>query len=253
MIDFKIVLTFTVLDSRHLCGEYNSNGCYVEGPKKCNPQSTFYTKLNHNYGMLCIVKPHAYSQYCHLECLNLKNNKLTSISSSAFRGTKLRDLNLRNNSLRGTPNLVSIASTLEILDISHNTLGWCEKDVKYNISFSALDTLFMGHNELTLLPNIALKAANLSELYIENNKFFTLPDLTVGFPSLKTLVISGNSLLCNCSIVWLKVQERRDDVTVTSHGITCSKYGPYHGQSLGRVSLEQLMDQCDRSQQIECK
>ena len=178
----------------------------------------------------------------------MKNNKLTSISSS-----KLRDLNLRNNSLRCTPNLVSITSTLEILDISYNTLGWCEKDVNYNISFPVLDTLFMGHNELTLLPNIALKATNLSELSIENNKFFSLPDLAVAFPNLKTLVISGNSLLCNCTIVWMKVQEREDDVTVTSHGVTCSKYGPYQGQSLGSVSLEQLMDQCDRSQQIECK
>ena len=167
--------------------------------------------------------------------------------------SKLRDLNLRNNFLRCTPKLVSIGSTLEILDISHNTLRRCEKDVKYNISFRALDILFMGHNELTLLPNIALNAVNLSELYIENNKFFTLPDLTVAFPNLKTLVISGNSLLCNCSIAWIKVQERKDDVAVTSHGVTCSKYGPYQGQSLGRVSLEQLMDQCDRNQQIECK
>ena len=214
---------------------HNSNGCYVEGPKKCYPQSTFYTKLNHNFWNVMQSKAPRLQPILPFGMPESEKQQINIDIQLSLPRKKLRDLNLRNNSLRCTPNLVSIASTLEILDISHNTLGWCKKDVKYNISFPVLDKLFMGHNELTLLPNIALKASNLSELYIENNKFFTLPYLTVAFSNLKTLVISGNSLLCNCSTVWLKVQERKDDVAVTSHGVTCSKYGPYQGQSLGSV------------------
>jgi Leucine-rich repeat (LRR) protein len=146
-----------------------------------------------------------------LEILNVSDNQLTSLPISMSNMHKLDDLRLRNNRIQSiSPNC--LPKFLHTLDMSHNKIKEfplsiynSQKTLKQlllqhnNISkikisfphFIRLQTLNLGHNQLTEIP-VILNKSPLAYLLLNNNKLTDLPLGLSDLKSIRSLDLSNN-------------------------------------------------------------
>ena len=129
-----------------------------------------------------ILTPALFKNIFSLYSLNLRNNQIKSIASDAIIGlTSLEILELQENELLYLPSnfLISLTSLIE-LKLDFNKLSYLDEDVF--VSSTTLTTLTLSNNHLVGF----------------NRSTFDPLRSTV-----KSIDISGNSLVCDCHIEWL--------------------------------------------------
>ena len=146
------------------------------------------------------------------EYIRLNHNLITSISPSAFVGTKTKDLQLQSNKLLCVPDFRSIKHTLEALNIANNGLGKCkENGISCYNQFYKLIMNLQG-NSLRRVPWIIHCASALRDLDLRHNKFTTVCDLSgvLGSPNYHyQLRLTNNPLVCSCSLLWVSKYEKK--------------------------------------------
>lgn len=177
----------------------------------------------------------------YLRYLNLGNNLLTTISSTAFVGLEepLRTLELHHNHLTQMPvDAVRRLANLETLDLSHNRIRRIYRRA-FNAS-AALQTLDLSHNRIHKLSKrsfVGLDSAQKIDL--RYNHLITLDDRTFPWtqPKGRFVYLSNNPWLCNCILKWVKdeAQRQTDLATIFADELVCDRPHILHGWSLMEV------------------
>jgi len=117
--------------------------------------------------------------------VNLNGTKLLDLS-------KLVSLDLSYNLLNDIPTQLSICSSLQSLNISHNNLTSIESN---NFFFCGTVTMLdLSYNNLSCLPSSLAKLPMLSHLSVSHNKLCFLPDDMESSSTIVELLVDNNKL-----------------------------------------------------------
>ena len=171
------------------------------------------TFLNISYNYIQLISPGSFSNLSFLEVLDLSANFITTVSSDTFRGlVALQVLRLEQN---------------QLIHMSGNSLQ----------GLPSLTNLNLGRNNLTSLHKNLFAASNMIRtLSLSSNQFVTLNSGTFDpiLPTLKTVNMSGNPLVCNCESRWLVDMLGRVliDAKKTFCSVTSASLEPVRGKAI---------------------
>ena len=160
-----------------------------------------------------MISPGSFANLSLLEVLDLSANFITTITSDTFRGlVALQVLRLEQN---------------QLIHISGNSLK----------SLTSLTNLHLDGNNLTSLHKNLFAASNtLTTLTLSYNQFVTLNSHTFDpiLPTLKTVDMSGNPLVCNCESRWLvdKLGRVLVDINDTICSVIPASLEPVRGKAI---------------------
>ena len=166
----------------HLCVYYvyavfnGSEQGYTDIPHHQIQSNETEIKLDHNE--ITELIPHAFSSYSQLRVLNLENNKINAISSSAFSGTELNSLDLSYNNLREIPDLTAVAGTLQYLKTFRNPLTTFP-----NITMSGPDVTLDIKTSSDMVRDNVHTVCNIGSIFWRGNYLVNVPKFACGTSS----------------------------------------------------------------------
>ncbi|MCK5129240.1 MAG: hypothetical protein KAQ68_05285, partial [Clostridiales bacterium] len=128
------------------------------------------------------------SNLISLEHLDISNNEIKIIPLGFIDMPALRRLYMENLTLIVTPDLSSVADTLDRLDIT----GWRLDDYSFVSHLINLELLMLNDCSMRKLPDLSA-LHNLEYLYLTSNQLTTLPDY-LGYLPLIRLDFSSNAI-----------------------------------------------------------
>ncbi|KAI8846098.1 hypothetical protein BC829DRAFT_399234 [Chytridium lagenaria] len=111
----------------------------------------------------------------NLQHLDLSNNQLEEIPDEIGRLSQLRNLQLHDNNLRNIPFGVCSIQTLEILNVSNNKITKVGPEIvnlqslKNLGKLPSLEKLFLGSNNIQMVPESCGDLSKLEELDLQEN------------------------------------------------------------------------------------
>ena len=152
------------------------------------------------------VPDNAFNGFSSLDYLELDDNRLTDVSSSAFNGTVISKLTLSRNRLSCIPDLSSIHKSITRLGIYSNRLHQCIKGVSYKVAFTKLEAISMDRNKLTHLCAMTLLwvSPNLRAVFLHDNDLTSVDNFPPVLNYLLRLRLTNNPIQCSCENKWLK-------------------------------------------------
>ncbi|XP_061574198.1 trophoblast glycoprotein b [Cololabis saira] len=191
----------------------------------------------------------AFENLPNLQRLDLSNNRLLTLSESAFpEDNKVQLLNL-SRSFPGqfltdtVQNFLQNSSLQQLttLDLSNNYLVTLPGDAFAGLS--SLATLSLQNSSLVTVQNGTLKLPPLRDLDLRDNSLKDLPASTladIGLQPDLRLWLAGNPWRCDCvldnMLAWLKNSTQVMDV----QNLTCSDPEPLRQQPLLQLEVSQL-------------
>ncbi|KAL3982004.1 Leucine rich repeat family protein [Acanthocheilonema viteae] len=158
--------------------------------------------------------------------LNLSGNVFRSINSSSF------------SSLRHP-------ETLEILDISHNSLMFISPGAFKTLS--NLKVLLLNDNQLHALDRLSfVELESLEELNLDSNPLSSFPDGTfASLSKLRRISIMSNQLSCDCQMADLLRFVKDQQVQVSNRTVCIFPYS-LRGMQVAKLSAKALKRSCGR-------
>ncbi|VVC33168.1 Hypothetical protein CINCED_3A007379 [Cinara cedri] len=181
-------------------------------------------------------------EYCaELLELDLSFNELQCIEKSSLENlNKLTSLNLNNNKLTfieegSFNNTPSIA----VLNMDHNILAWLIEDAKG--SFNGLTNLkklsLADTNILYIKKEAFCGLDNLEELNLMQNSIQEIQeDAFKCMPNLDVLYLNSSSLVCDCSLSWIKQPKVYENLPLDFTNISCGFPDQNKGKNLDQIS-----------------
>lgn len=108
----------------------------------------------------------------NLNILDLRENKLVSISEDIVMLKYLKVLKLDNNSITNLPKNIYNMISIETLSFSNNNITFIEPNIK---KLKNLRRLNFSHNQIIHFPNEISLIENLESLNVESNYFESIP------------------------------------------------------------------------------
>lgn len=126
-----------------------------------------------------------------LQELDLSCNALSVLPPEIGKLSKLRKLNLLKNNIRDLPEEVSELKCLEDLNMSQNKLSAIPDSL---LCLTSLQSLILSNNQISKLePAKLMGMTSLSHLDLENNNIGRLPPEICLLPSIRNLLVMGNT------------------------------------------------------------
>ena len=185
---FVVILIYSV---RVECVFNGDKKRYTEVPHHLIPDTE--TEINLRVNSISAVHAGEFSAYTSLTHLNLEHNRMSDIHADALTGTQLEVLLLCCNSLPAFPNLLSIAGTLQELDVSDNGVVLSTDDIA---PFTALRIYTGGFNYLSnVTAGFFINNPRLETLSLVANRIERIDeDAFTGLANLQTLDLSHNMI-----------------------------------------------------------
>ncbi|XP_012520426.1 PREDICTED: protein flightless-1 homolog isoform X2 [Propithecus coquereli] len=173
-----------------LSGNDFKGGYFPENVKAMT--SLRWLKLNRTG--LCYL-PEELAALQKLEHLSVSHNNLTTLHGELSSLPSLRAIVARANSLKnsGVPDDIFKLDDLSVLDLSHNQLTECPRELENAKNMLVLN---LGHNSIDAIPNqLFINLTDLLYLDLSENRLESLPPQMRRLVHLQTLVLNGNPLL----------------------------------------------------------
>lgn len=205
------------------------------------------------------VPGRAFQGAANLAYIRLDKNNISAVNPAAFWGlSELRRLAVADNRLEQVPTLsFSGLPDLQDLDLSGNlfeelpedgfnglaslvslTVSRCPRLSRVSseafLSTAQLETLVLSHNPrlTSLAPTTLTSLLNLRHVDLRACGLLHITPTQVPLQQLASLMVSGNPLHCNCSMVWLSRIAADDNATLTVDSPTCASPPNLYGVSL---------------------
>lgn len=152
----------------------------------------------------------------NLQVLRLSQNKISEFGDKALQGIQLLELDLSSNQLTNIPNLCVSKSSLQILELSCNSIVQVEVGISNNMSellmlnlecneiteinntdfagLTKLEVLKLSKNKISIFGDEALYGIRLIELHLFSNQLSNIPNLGDSKPSLQKLILTNNQI-----------------------------------------------------------
>uniref|UniRef100_G1SWT9 FLII actin remodeling protein n=1 Tax=Oryctolagus cuniculus TaxID=9986 RepID=G1SWT9_RABIT len=130
-----------------------------------------------------------------LEHLSVSHNNLTTLHGELSSLPSLRAIVARANQLKnsGVPDDIFKLEDLSVLDLSHNQLTECPRELENARNMLVLN---LSHNSIDTIPNqLFINLTDLLYLDLSENRLESLPPQMRRLVHLQTLVLNGNPLL----------------------------------------------------------
>lgn len=173
-----------------LSGNDFKGGYFPENVKAMT--SLRWLKLNRTG--LCYL-PEELAALQKLEHLSVSHNNLTTLHGELSSLPSLRAIVARANSLKnsGVPDDIFKLDDLSVLDLSHNQLTECPRELENAKNMLVLN---LSHNSIDSIPNqLFINLTDLLYLDLSENRLESLPPQMRRLVHLQTLVLNGNPLL----------------------------------------------------------
>ncbi|OCT64459.1 protein flightless-1 homolog [Xenopus laevis] len=173
-----------------LSGNDFKGGYFPEDVKSMS--SLRWLKLNRTG--LCYL-PEELSSLHKLEHLSVSHNSLTTLHGELSSLPCLRAIVARANSLKnsGIPDDIFQLDELSVLDLSHNQLSECPRELENAKNMLVLN---LSHNSIDNIPNqLFINLTDLLYLDLSDNKLDSLPPQMRRLVHLQTLILNNNPLL----------------------------------------------------------
>ncbi|XP_020033034.1 protein flightless-1 homolog isoform X2 [Castor canadensis] len=173
-----------------LSGNDFKGGYFPENVKAMT--SLRWLKLNRTG--LCYL-PEELAALQKLEHLSVSHNNLTTLHGELSSLPSLRAIVARANSLKnsGVPDDIFKLDDLSVLDLSHNQLTECPRELENAKNMLVLN---LSHNSIDTIPNqLFISLTDLLYLDLSENRLESLPPQMRRLAHLQTLLLSGNPLL----------------------------------------------------------
>ncbi|MCP9266107.1 G-protein coupled receptor [Dirofilaria immitis] len=182
----------------------------AQTPRLNAPRSEFY--------------PSTIRRLVHL--LNLSRNAFKSINSSSFSS-------------------LWHSKTLEVLDLSYNTLMFISPGAFKTLS--NLKILLLNNNQLHALDRLSfVELESLEELNLDSNPLSSFPDGTfASLAKLRRISIMSNQLLCDCQITDLLRFVKNEQVQVSSRTM-CIFPHSLRGMQVAKLNVKTLKRSCGK-------
>ncbi|XP_063612717.1 leucine-rich repeat neuronal protein 3-like [Penaeus indicus] len=205
------------------------------------------------------VPGRAFQGAANLAYIRLDKNNISAVNPAAFWGlSELRRLAVADNRLEQVPTLsFSGLPDLQDLDLSGNlfeelpedgfnglaslvslTVSRCPRLSRVSseafLSTVQLETLVLSHNPrlASLAPTTLTSLLNLRHVDLRACGLLHITPTQVPLQQLASLMVSGNPLHCNCSMVWLSRIAADDNASLTVDSPTCASPPNLYGVSL---------------------
>ncbi|XP_050530009.1 leucine-rich repeats and immunoglobulin-like domains protein 3 [Daktulosphaira vitifoliae] len=186
-------------------------------------------------------------EYCPtLEELDLSNNKLQSIEENSLENLgKLQKLYLDINrisfieegSFNNTP-------SLQMLNMDNNHLAWMVEDVRGPFNgLKYLKKLSLAANNILYIKKDAFYGLeNLIELNLLHNNIVEIQESSFKYlPRLVYLYLNTSSLVCDCSLLWLKQPSINEPLSINFINAFCGFPEKNKGKSLGQIPVTDFL------------
>ncbi|XP_033751636.1 insulin-like growth factor-binding protein complex acid labile subunit [Pecten maximus] len=184
--------------------------------------------LNLGHNKIKRIHSMGLSNFWNLRSLDLSNNRIRNLNNGVFKNLqKVTDLNLSQNKLRRvSDSMLSGMGELEELDLSSNSIMSISplafRYMQNLVELTLKDNRLMGFNfsYVTNLPKLSILDLSsnhlfwvdmsgniqlrLRDLILTDNKINTVTqDVTKILASSSILSLTGNPLVCDCSMKWI--------------------------------------------------
>ncbi|XP_069066199.1 protein flightless-1 homolog isoform X1 [Pleurodeles waltl] len=173
-----------------LSGNDFKGGYFPEHVKSMT--SLRWLKLNRTG--LCYL-PEELASLQKLEHLSVSHNSLTTLHGELSSLPCLRAIVARANSLKnsGVPDDIFQLDDLSVLDLSHNQLSECPRELENAKNMLVLN---LSHNSIDNIPNqLFINLTDLLYLDLSDNKLESLPPQMRRLVHLQTLILNNNPLM----------------------------------------------------------
>uniref|UniRef100_A0A8D0DYI8 LRRCT domain-containing protein n=1 Tax=Salvator merianae TaxID=96440 RepID=A0A8D0DYI8_SALMN len=169
-----------------------------------------------------------------MSCVNLSGIQIDTLNWSVFSGTVgLKELYLSNCGISDIVNVDDGSSALEILYMDHNQLSVLPDNFLRNAP--SLHVIHLESNQLRKLPETFLKTSDhIQKIHLDFNNLTSLPP-GIFKPSLHTLELSNNSWDCTCTLL-----QATEKSLVASLNIVCNTPERYHGENIKNIPKQEL-------------
>ena len=160
--------------------------------------------------------------------LYLENNQIKTIEEDAFKDMKFKDLRLRNNLLSKFPKAMFEIKSVNVLDLSSNTITYLRKG-----SLSKLDMctiLYLHSNKILAIENGAFPLG-LQELYLDNNYFEFLDEDQFNNMNDLTILSLRNNRITYLPINAFMNNSKLSNILLSGNKISSLKRGMFDGVS----------------------
>lgn len=139
--------------------------------------------------------PAGIGRLVNLQVLDLSFNQLESLPPELCSINSLQSLKLNNNNLGSLDDAFGNTrmDNLLVLDLGFNQID--ELPDGFGSNFTALQTLHLENNQLTILPISIGSLAQLQNLYLHSNELQTMPATMAHLAALQILNLSNNKLI----------------------------------------------------------
>ncbi len=124
-----------------------------------------------------------------LQLIQSKDHTLAQLKTGKLQGTK--QLKLSCGLTHFPPEILDLADSLEILDLTGNALTTLPSDLN---RLKKLRILFCSSNQFTHLPEVLGKCQNLSMIGFKANQIKHIPESAIPTATLRWLIVTDNAL-----------------------------------------------------------
>ena len=148
-----------------------------------------------NKNLITELHANEFSAYTALTLLQIKHNKIHTISPSAFSGTQLVNLDISGNRLTVVPDLAAVSGTLKFLTMQSNDLNENSNLTELESISLSLQQLDLKFNKFATFPNLPMPVRRkLKNLWLGWNQISVIPDHVISGYKLYRLGLNRNMI-----------------------------------------------------------
>ncbi len=105
--------------------------------------------------------------------VDLSNNQIQQLPTTASNLTRLEKLVLHHNGLKGLPENFTLLQNLEKIDVSHNDLTVFPEVLCSLVNLTMID---LGHNQIPEISSAIINLTKLKKFYVARNNITKIPE-----------------------------------------------------------------------------